>query len=253
MRTLGKIALWLSPVVVVLIVLMAIPFSRYHLLGIIRGESFHESRPVSYWAYLLQDGDEAVRKEAVFNLGQMGEDSHSAESAVAGVLQNDPSDEVRFNAALALFKIKPESQETIDILSAALEDPHPQVRLNSAIALSRAGPNARTAVPQLLAALKRPENQPILGKLMMSVRQQVIRALGSIGPDAREAIPALTEALHDKWHIIRLTSSVALGKIGRDAKPALPELRALSSDEFPDVRKQAERAAALIEAPEEHH
>lgn len=253
MRTFRKIVLWILPVAVLVIVVYSFPFSRYTALGLLRGESFQDDRSVSHWAYLLRHTDDANgRKLAAFNLGQMGEDSHSAEGALVEALRTDESDDVRFNAALALSKVRPESRETIDALGAALDDdPHPQVRLNCAMALANIGPAARSTVPQLITALKRPDNRPMLGHLMMSVRQQVIRALGLIGPSARDAVPALTELVDDRAPPIRAIVVIALGRIGPDARPAVPKLQALVDvEDDPDIRRAAIHAIALIEHPE---
>src|SRR5438128_1939232 len=80
-----------------------IPATRYAVVGLIRWESFHELRPVSYWLVLLKDPDEKVRAEAALALGNMGTDAARVVPALAESMK-DPVDDVRINASSALHK-----------------------------------------------------------------------------------------------------------------------------------------------------
>src|SRR5262245_16575785 len=115
---------------VVLAVILAVPTSRFLVLGAIRQENFHGDRPVSHWEYLLDDDNEEVRAHACYCLGQMGEDSKRAVPSLARTLK-DSSDQVRINAALALSKMGRSAAGATEALAEALSDEHPQVRLDA--------------------------------------------------------------------------------------------------------------------------
>lgn len=245
MRRLRWLAIAVLIVCAIGAVLFAFPASRYLVLAMVRGESFHENRPVGFWAYQLKSDNAEVRLEAVRALGQMGPGSRRAVPDLAAALK-DPNDTVRLNAALALYKVGPEAVEALDELIDALKDPHPQVRMNSALALTQLGPACAPFIPSMLDAYQNDENGSHVAPFHHSVRQQLGRALGRIGPPAKSAVPVLTASLSDGDAGVRATAAFALGRIGPDAASAIPSLELCLNDDEQVVRDSAKTALTLL-------
>jgi HEAT repeat protein len=209
-----RILVWFGVLVLVACgVILAMPGSRYTVLGYARQEPCFEGLPLSYYIHLLQSSRVAeTRSRAAFVLGQAAMDGEPAVPALAEAL-HDPDGSVRVNAALALYKIGPRAHGAIPALCAALEDDIDWVRMDAAMSLSRLGPAAREAVPALVATLGRHNNRRMFIMFGRSVRQQAAVALGRIGPDAREAVPALTATLDDDEDLMREVAAEALRRI----------------------------------------
>lgn len=229
-------------------VVMAVPATRFLVLGVLRQENFHNDRPVSHWEYLLTDENPAIRREAAFNLGAMGSDSRKAAPALGRALK-DPSEEVRINASLALSKMGDACEAALpDIAEALISDPSPQIRLNLALALIQLREKAAPAVDALIKSVDDEANREVILSFAASVRQRCIIALGRIGEPAKKAIPALVEALNDPHEGTRAEAAIALSKFGTDARIAVPHLQKLLNDEDERVRLSAEKALEAIGA-----
>jgi HEAT repeat protein len=119
-------------------------------------------------------------------------------------LLRDPSEEVRWNAALTLGKIGPGAQAAVPALIAALKDTDANVREHAAESLGQIGAEARAAVPPLTATLK--DSSP-------RVRRDAVRSLGQIGPAARDAVPTVRALLRDPDAKVRTAAEQALRRI----------------------------------------
>src|SRR5205085_12247406 len=75
MRRLRYVLLLAFLVAVPLAIVMAIPKTRVLALAVIRQENHNGDRFAGEWARMLDDSNENVRKEAAYQLGQMGESS----------------------------------------------------------------------------------------------------------------------------------------------------------------------------------
>lgn len=208
-------------------------------------------------------------KPALHKLGELAEAGVSGEPAVRAALKHGDS-YVRLHAALALWRIKQNSAETVPVFVEGLRHSDPGVRSFAATAIAM-GPHTDAVVGPLTEALTDsnafvrlhaaetlftyPGHEAAATAVLvahLSEKEANIRWLatfimGEILPESDSVVPALTKALKDDDHRIRAGAAFALGGLGSMAAPALPELKKLTKDEKPDVRKAAEEAARDIE------
>ena len=235
--------------------------------GRLRGESFFESRPSSYWARQLA-GEPAASALAVERLE--GGKGHAVDVLVE-VLQGtaEYSSEARYTAAEILGKIGPEAEAAGDAALAALDDPDLHVRSVTATALPKIGVPAKKAVPALTENLKEKpsvvaaralseykgdaiEAMPTLIEILQNkeldseIRWNAARTLGKLGPDGAGAIAALVAALEDEEATVREHSAEALGDIGPKASESVPALVAVLDDPAVKVRRDAVRSLGQI-------
>jgi HEAT repeat protein len=196
-----------------LAVVLVVPGSRTLTLGYLKREPTIDNLPESYYVQAMRSPKWETRRDAVFALGTLGKDGRGAVAALAAALHDDEP-RVRFNAALALFKIGPDggAAAAVGDLSEALDDDVPLVRMDAAMALCRIGPGARAAVPALIQALRRRDNRVLAPGMPFgyTIREQAALALGRIGPGARDAVPDLREALSDEEPNMRGSAAAAL-------------------------------------------
>jgi HEAT repeat protein len=198
-------------------VIFTVPGSRYLALGYLRQEPFRDNMPASYYVRALQSPDPKTRQEAAKILGTIdGAEGRALVPALARALE-DADDQVRVNAALALYKIGPDAREAVPALIVALRDKENRVRMDAAMTLFRIGPDAREAVPALIAAMQAAENKTSIMSIGVTIRAEAAQALGRIGPDAREAVPALRDALRDDDPAMRSAAQDALRRINPEA------------------------------------
>lgn len=146
-------------------------------------------------AALTYDDDAKVRRYAAWTLGILGD-----ERAVKPLIDafNDPDTRVRWDAAVALEKIKPAA---VGALLMALYYGAPLMRIGAINAL--AWMRHPIALRVLIEMLR--DSDP-------DVRVQAIIALGWLG-DAR-AVEPLLDRLHDESDEVRMQAAAALGWIG---------------------------------------
>lgn len=177
----------------------------------------------------LEHPNERVRLVAAETLGQMGVET--AVKPLRAMLFQGSGTEATI-AGQALGRIS--SPDAIDALTAALEEPVPTSRWHAAMAgLEAAGGTAVGPLEDLL------DNRDVY------VRRNAAEALGWIGvPDAT---PALVDALRDRDEVVRSKAAWSLGIIG-DAAAERALLRVSANDPSEEVRAQAGRALAMLEA-----
>lgn len=244
--------------VLVIGVALAVPASRYPLIGWIRGEDLFEGRPVSYWISALKDADASTRRQAALVLGDAckdaAEDDPDCRRAIPALLETlgDADGFVRKCAATSFIlsprdAAVPQDPAAIQRLTAALADREVVVRQAAVRALWQAGAVAKEAggVARLREALRDKDD---------FVRMYAARALARIGPDAKDAVPALLQRLRqDEERDVRKLSAKTLGLIGaRAIGPQLPEtVQVLSEalkDEHPGLREYAARSLGQLGA-----
>lgn len=195
------------------------------------------------WRKELNSEDRAVRKEAMANLGRLG---NRAEDIVP-VLQKALQDRGLFvDAELALGAIGPASKGCVPDLRKALADASPEIRKAAIMSLGGIGAPAAEAVPELCELINDPQFTPEVAKTLARIGPSAAKAVPKlremlradrdafwaawaivgIGPAAKEAVPELCAAL-EKGGGYNFDSVVAqaLGSIGRDAEKAVPCLR----------------------------
>jgi HEAT repeat protein len=92
------------------------------------------------------------RAAAVHALARPGNDSPQVLAEVVELLRNDPVENVRAQAAMAIAGLSGDRGQAVDPLTRALEDSDAHVRKMAAIALESMGPAAKAALPALQKA-----------------------------------------------------------------------------------------------------
>ena len=180
-------------------------------------------------ASALEDKTPAVRREAAFALGLVGDST--ASSALELRLKPEVDTTVRETIVTALGMIGARSAGPA--IARSLRAPHATERWAAALAAGRARDSS--LVEPLAAAAKdaRPE-----------MRWRVAYALGRIGD--REGAAALRKLSTDKVDIVRYSAARALGDVGDSA--AAPRLVALLADPSWRVRVNAAHALGTLQA-----
>ena len=202
----------------------------------------------------LRDKDEAVRLDAAYALGAMGErvveDLLAALHAEAAARAESNLPATRANPQggnpaelCSAYALSAVGSPAVPALIAELKHAHWAVRAAAADILGNLGWNARQAIPALIRAL-RDENA--------WVRRNAAEALGTIGSPAVEAVPALRERLKDEDERIRRNAAFTLARIGRPAHEAVPGLIEILTDESRYTRFYAALALRQIGTPEAH-
>src|SRR5262249_51653169 len=139
---------WLIVSAVVLVVAagasLLVPRARFVLLGWLRGESFHQGRPTSYWVHLLQSGKDQERANAAEAVGERGPANADVVPALRAGLE-DEDEHVLRNAATSLGQIGPDAVPAVPALVRALKDKDGLFRLEVARALGDIGEGAKEA------------------------------------------------------------------------------------------------------------
>ena len=150
----------------------------------------------------------------------------------------DPSPEVRAEAAASLAALGPKSRPATEALLEASKDRHYKVRAATALALGALGTPPADSVQARLVAL--------LGDKSAEVQAASANSLAELGTTG-EAITGLRALLgHKRWKV-REASLRAIAVAGAAAEPLLSELDALvASDPSPSVRESAKAAAARV-------
>ena len=173
-----------------------------------RGEKAAEA--VAPLTELLQDGSAKVRAHAVWALGAIGAAAKPAVPALAELVK-DPDETVRRQVVKAVMHIHPGPQVTIPLCIKLLQDPDPGVQARILNAISEAGPQA---VPGLIEALKNEK-----------AAYWACVVLRDMGPPAKDAVPALVEAIQSKDPEVRREAILALAAMEDAAVPAVEQDR----------------------------
>ncbi|MDB5336280.1 MAG: domain containing protein, partial [Planctomycetaceae bacterium] len=217
----------------------------------------------------MNSNDVSQIKPALHKLGELADEGTGSEPAIRAALKHTDS-YVRIHAALALWRIKQNTADTLPVFLEGLQSTDAGVRSFAATALAM-GPQTDSVVEPLTAALTDPNafvrlhaaetlyqypgqeaaaTQVLVAQLSdkeANVRWLATFILGEIHPQSEIAVNALTDALKDSDNRIRAGAAFALGGFGAQASAALPELKKLTTDAQSEVRKAAEEAVRDIE------
>jgi HEAT repeat protein len=166
------------------------------------------------------------RRAAAQALAWIGPAAKAAAPALAEIMQNDPDQTLRIEAAIALGEIGPRHRTVLPALSAAFIVKHADESFWDKWAVANTGAlpglqiMGQAGVPVLLKVLKDPE---------LAGRIEVVEALAAMGPSA---VPHLIEALKDKDMAMRSAVCNALGDIGPEAKAAVPALLGVMKEDI---------------------
>ncbi len=182
---------------------------------------------------LRNDPDIGVRGASATALGVCG--GSAAKPPLFDALR-DPSEHVRWSAAVALDRAGRLGAEDVPALTGALTSSDSYIRAFAAWSLGELGPQAAAAVPALITAL----GQEDLGEGVAA------KALAKMGEAAEAAVPALCEGLQSSDPRRRWNAAQALGQIGLKAERAVPLLERLLKDGSVPVRAESARALGRI-------
>jgi len=212
-----------------------------------------------------------LHHQVILALGEIGP---PAQDAIPLLVQEsqDPTDPLRFEAALARVSIDGKFAEIAPVLAAGLEraspelrvqllsriaqlartqdgavrlliealaNPDPELRFQAFKSLADLGGKAAPALPAFIAALDDPD---------VEIRFQALKNLRALGSHAAGALPALIKALGDPDKPVRLQAVASLAALGDRAAPALPALRQMAWERYIDVRITASNAVRTIES-----
>jgi HEAT repeat protein len=267
--------LWLLGLVVLAAGLAAlylyVPAVRFRVMGLLRGESFHEGRPTSVWIENLKTGKDKDREEAAETLSRV-KPSPELVKALAVALQ-DSNPIVRRNAATSLKELGEAASPVAEDLIAALADDEVQVRREVARTLGMIKGDPKLILPALMDTIQKDRDAATRVMAMSSLRgfgdashiaipilMEITKESGgnmyaNPGDSARRtlatfgsaAFPALLKALGHENAKVRTAAAALIPGVGLQAKEALPDLRKLLKDSDPAVQIMAAQAVWTID------
>ena len=125
-------------------------------------------------------------------------------------------------------------EDSVNILTQALNAPDEDIRALAVIGLNELGAAAPMVLPALTGAVHDCSDQ---------VRRRAVRTLGEMGMAALPSMPHLISALRDSSSLVRMEAMSALGRFGSDAEPAVPELIEMLGHD--DIRMRMVAGATL--------
>ncbi len=187
---------------------------------------------------LLQDSDPGVQLRVLHALAEAGE------AAVPGLIRALDNDDAAYWVCVVLRDIGPAAKDAVPALTAKIQDPREEIRMQAILALGAIGEAAAPAVPEIAAALEDEHVAPtatfVLGQLgtIPADVEPAVRA------NTKSERPGLRTVSY--WALARVHPDDM--ELRREA---VVELVARMKDENPQVRQVAARAlAALPPAPE---
>jgi vesicle coat complex subunit len=148
----------------------------------------------------LDDADPEIRAKSALVLAGFGQEATAAVPRLENAL-NDPSDNVRMEAARALWKIDRRTNTVIGVLREAANS---QEFRWARIFLSEAAPNDPSVIP-LIAELLQDKDR--------GLRMSAAFAIGKYGSAAKEAVPLLIKLMDDSDQDLRKRALESLKKI----------------------------------------
>jgi HEAT repeat protein len=218
----------------------------------------------------LEDGNEAVRREAASALGTLGNASDIVINALLLHLQ-DEDFWVRVYAAQTLGILGNASETVINALLLRLQDRERLVGLCAARALGNLGNTSEAVINALLLGLEDEDNsvcrevavwalgklgnasEAVINVLLLglengdnSVRASAARALGKLGNASEAIITALVQRLEDGDKSLRLEAAFALGNLGNASEAVISALLQRLEDGDKSVRLEAASALGKL-------
>jgi HEAT repeat protein len=223
-------------------------------------EPLYQGKPLGFWLELLKKGDPLDVEEAIAVLGEIGPNASAALPALTQALTAE-NQAVRFQAAIAVWKIARDGKAAVPALAEVLKDSSSGSRLLAMQTVAQIGPEAIQTAPQLMLALA--DNNPRLHQVAADALEQLgpeaaaVLAEGLGHPDAvlrrrcafvlqwlppsaaKACKSKLTAALEDKDAQVRLDSAMALWRLDRAGELIAPVLEKLLVSPEQHIRKPA--------------
>jgi HEAT repeat protein len=185
---------------------------------------------------LAANGATSVRRNAIAALPEIAPDGPTDVVAALAAALQDPVHPVRYQAALALFRLGPHAASATTALRHTLDNQLSTIRAPAARALWHITGSANIPVVALRDQLSH-------GRYPW----QAAAVLGEIGSEARAAVPDLVAQLDSTSDVLRFAAVDALASIGPDASEALPALQRLRGTvDDASERVEVERAIEQI-------
>ncbi|MEG4280975.1 HEAT repeat domain-containing protein [Microcoleus sp. MON1_C1] len=185
----------------------------------------------------LEDGNEAVRRDAAQALGTLGNASEIVINALLLRLLQDKDLFVPLFAAQALGNLGNASETVIKALLLRLQDEDLLVRFLAAQALGNLGNTSEAVINALLLGLEDEDN---------SMRASAASALGELGNASEAVINALLLGLEDEDNSVRFFAASALGELGNASEAVINALLLGLEDEDNSVRFLAASALGKL-------
>lgn len=256
---------------VLVALLGAVFFDPSHsLLGRIRGESFFDGYPTSYWGEQLDSGPSA-HSQARKALETGGKEAVPVLIELLGSSGTSgwKSAKVRWTVAEVLGTIGPDANDASGALIAALTDSDLHVQGVAAFSIPQVQTPAADAVPPLTKLLRTQHVVPAtralseykgaaaaaLSELLVILQDESrptedrwnsARTIGKLGPAGIDSLPVLIELTHDKEATIREHCAEAIGDIGPTAAAGIPALIECLDDPATRVRRDSVRSLGYI-------
>jgi HEAT repeat protein len=191
----------------------------------------------------LDDKDPQVVWRSVRTLGDYGEEAVAAAPKLRELFtKDDPI--LQYHVAVTLGKIGDRTEETVDMLVAAVGSADGRVSRAAIEAMKILRPGPQKTVPALKKALASgnsavaahaldaivevgPEAVPLINEMLKdpATVYMAATAAAEIGPGAAGTVPELEEVLKDTKHSqLQIQLLLALGRIGPAAKSAAPQM-----------------------------
>ena len=198
----------------------------------------------------LRDTEGRTRAAAAIGLWKAGPRAALAAARLRLLVEYDPHETVRVQAACALLRLEPE-----DLLAAKVARNARDPLVNWAISSLRGNRSdlfrADTGQAALLSmGIEDQQMRPFIDALKDPDRVARSRALyffQVLGPAAKPVLSMLLEAATDPDRELRVEAIGAIGAIGPPAAPAIPLLKDALKARNAGIRYQARRALAMIE------
>lgn len=172
------------------------------------------------------DTDPEVRRFAVKGLGDVGPRAGAATARLSELLKSDPSEWVRFQAAISLVSLDPSGEKATPPLTEALKDRSADVSGAAARSLGALGAKAKSSVPSIVTALDDARDCSLAVSnhffMPLPIRFDAAEALGRIGIEARAAIPRLRKVIvADRHPEVRGAATLAVLRIDPQSQEAI--------------------------------
>lgn len=177
-------------------------------------------RRVKFFIEELSSTYSQSRRQAIQELGRLGEKASSAVPSLIRIIEN--VDDTLFDeVGIVLSKIVSTSVIPLSLL---LNHEKVEVRRKAASTLEQIGAEALAATPQIIKALEDIDSE---------VRQYAIKTIGKIGLPAKDAIPSLIRIIKEE-NSIRVNPFI-LSELGTDAVLALETLGVEAQSAIPVI------------------
>jgi hypothetical protein len=151
--------LWLTAAVIIAVIIFIWNYEKetYALSGLIKGETFFDGRPSSYWKARFKDeGEAGIRSLRRVTVELFDKNRNAALPVLLEALQDSDKD-IRAVAIFLVGQYGKDCANELPLLTAALRDPQPQVRFQAISAVANVAPDVTVALAAINPLLADPD------------------------------------------------------------------------------------------------